>query len=279
MSLHGDYRYDPLKNTAVELQEQEKALRDALVEQLKDVPLLVVGYSGRDTSLMEALEESYSRPGTGGLYWCGFGDGDIPKTVRRLLNVARANGRSAYYVQSGGFDDLMLRIALHCLEGEAIEEARQLMMAQTPIPTEERVDFKLVDLPTCGIIKSNAFPLMPPVRIYEFDLKEWPEGKVWEYFDNCTDGKEIVAAPFGKAYAFGTIDEIRTAFADRIGEKIERVPINDLDLRYEDGVISSLIRRAFVRAMAARAGVNTDGREFLWRRRRGNVGGKVERNT
>ena len=264
VSLHGDYRYDPLKNTAVELQEQEKALRNALVEQLKDVPLLVVGYSGRDTSLMEALEESYRRPGTGGLYWCGFGDGDIPKTVRRLLNVARANGRSAHYVQSGGFDDLMLRIALHCLEGEAIEEARQLMMAQAPIPTEERVDFKLVDLPTCGIIKSNAFPLMPPGEIYEFDLKEWPEGKVWEYFDNCTDGKEIVAVPFGKAYAFGTIDEIRTAFADRIGEKIERVPINDLDLRYKDGVISSLIRRALVRAMAVGAGVNTDGREILW---------------
>ena len=222
VSLHGDYRYDPLKNTAVELQEQEKALRNALVEQLKDVPLLVVGYSGRDTSLMEALEESYSRLGTGGLYWCGFGDGDIPKTVRRLLNVARANGRAAHYVQSGGFDDLMLRIALHCLEGEAIEGARQLMMAQAPIPTEERVDFTLVDLPTCGIIKSNAFPLMPPGEIYEFDLKEWPEGKVWEYFDNCTDGREIVAAPFGKAYGFGTIDEIRTAFADRIGEKIER---------------------------------------------------------
>jgi hypothetical protein len=143
---------------------------------------------------------------------------------------------------------------LHGLAGEAVEEARQLLMAQTPTPTEERIDFAFVEMPTCGLIKSNAFPLTPPSEIYEFDLKQWPEEKVWEYFDASTAGKAIVAAPFKKAYAFGTIDEIRGAFADRIGDKIERVPINDIDLRYEDGAITSLIRRALVRAMAARAG-------------------------
>jgi hypothetical protein len=163
--LHGDYRYDPLKNTAAELQQQEKVLREALVGQLKDGPLLVVGYSGRDASLMAALEDGYSIPGTGVLYWCGFGDGEVPERVRRLLDRARAKGRAAYYVQSGGFDDLMLRIALHCLEGTAVDEARELMMAQAPIPTEKRVDFTLTEKPTCGIIKSNAFPLTPPAEI------------------------------------------------------------------------------------------------------------------
>jgi len=43
-------------------------LRDALVEQVKDTPLIVVGYSGRDASLMAALEEGYSQPGAGVLY-------------------------------------------------------------------------------------------------------------------------------------------------------------------------------------------------------------------
>lgn len=265
VSLHGDYRYDSLKNTPRELQDQESLLRAAFIDQLKDVPLLVAGYSGRDASLMAALEEGYRQLGTGVLYWCGFGDGDMPPTVRRLLEVARSHGRSAYYVPSGGFDDLMLRVALHCLEGKAVEEARQIMLAQTPAPTEERADFTLPSLPTCGIIKGNAFPLTPPGEIYEFDLKEWPTGHVWEYFDASTDGREVVAAPFrGKVYAFGTIDDIRSAFADRIGNKIERVPINDMDLRFEDGVISSLIRKALIRAMAGRAGVSTDGRDILW---------------
>lgn len=99
VSLHGDYRYDLLKNTTSELQNQEETLRSALISQLTDAPLLVVGYSGRDASLMEALEQAYGRPGNGVLYWCGFGDGEIPQRVRRLLTIARSNRRSAYYIQ------------------------------------------------------------------------------------------------------------------------------------------------------------------------------------
>jgi hypothetical protein len=264
ISIHGDYRYDQLKNTTEELQEQEKLLRGQLIDQLRDVPLVVVGYSGRDASLIAALQESYSRPGTGVLYWCGFGDAEISSPVRRLLDTARANRRAAYYVQSAGFDDLMLRMTLHCLKGDSGEEARQLIMAEAPTPTEERINFTLAELPTCGIIKSNAFPLTPPGEVYEFDLVKWPTEKVWEYFDACTRGRRLVAVPFKKAYAFGTIDDIRAAFSGRIADKIERVPINDIDLRKEDGALTSLIRKALVLAMAARAGVNSDGREMLW---------------
>ena len=102
VSLHGDYRYDALKNTPQELQQQEEMLRGALVEQLKDIPLLVSGYSGRDASLMAALRDAYSRPGTGALYWSGFSDEDIPEDVRRLIITARGEGRGAYYIPSGG---------------------------------------------------------------------------------------------------------------------------------------------------------------------------------
>jgi hypothetical protein len=264
VSLHGDYRYDSLKNTPNELRAQEQVLKKALIEHVRYVPLVVVGYSGRDASLMTALEESYKAPGTGVLYWCGFGDGEIPESVQRLLDIAREHGRSAYYVQAAGFDDLMLRIALHCLEGDGVDDARALVMAQAPTPTEERVDFTLAELPTCGIIKSNAFLLTPPGEVYEFDLKEWPTEKVWDYFDSCTNGRPLVAVPFRKAYAFGTIDEIRAAFADRICGVIERVPINEIDLRREDGALTALIRRAIVKAMAIRAGVSSDRREILW---------------
>jgi hypothetical protein len=215
---------------------------------------------------MMALEEAYSRPGTGTLFWCGFGDGEIIPSVRQLIEKARSAGRSAYYIQAGGFDDLLIRMALHCLEGDSVEEARQLLMAQSGDPTEERVEFWIPDLPAIALIKSNAFPFIPPGEIYEFDLREWPEkGKVWEYIDGCCEGRAIVAAPFrGKVYAFGTTDDIRAAFAERFGEKIERVPLNDIDLRFEDGIINSLIRRALVLSMAAGSDVNTDGREFLW---------------
>jgi hypothetical protein len=79
VSMHGDYRYDPLKNTAEELQQQEAALRDALATELRDTSLVVSGYSGRDRSLMDALLAAYGRPGTGVLYWTSFSELDPPR--------------------------------------------------------------------------------------------------------------------------------------------------------------------------------------------------------
>ena len=266
VSLHGDYRYDALKNTPRELQSQETELEAGLVEELRTSSLIVLGYSGRDESVMSALEEAYRIPGTGTLYWCGYSDGEIPPPVERLILASRASGRSMFYVPGAAFDDVLLRIGLHSLEGEQAERARSLMMEVQPAPTEVRADFRLPELPPCAVIKSNAFELTPPGEIYEFGLQQWPEkGEVWDYFDHCTDGKEVVAAPFrGRAYAFGSLDQIQAAFLGNISTNIERVPINDVDLRYEDGVITSLIRRALVRAMAHQASVRTDGWDLLW---------------
>lgn len=75
VALHGDYRYDALKNTNAELQRLDADLRQDLVERAVSSPLIVMGYSGRDRSIMDALANSYSRSGPGTLYWCGYGDG------------------------------------------------------------------------------------------------------------------------------------------------------------------------------------------------------------
>jgi hypothetical protein len=267
VSLHGDYRYDHLKNTSLETQSQEETLRTSLIEELRQTPLIVVGYSGRDSSLMSALEAAYSQAGSGSLYWCGFGDGEPPLQVAKLIEAARSANRSAFYVPSGGFDDLLIRIALHSLGPSEAEEAQQILHSQEHTPTDARINFFLPDMGACGVIKSNAFSLVPPGEIFEFGLKKWPEQKVWEYFRRSTENLPVVAAPFkSKGYAFGTIDGIRSAFAGNVVEKIERVPINDVDLRYEDSVINSLIRTALIRSFAERARLSHDGRALIWKK-------------
>jgi len=109
VSLHGDYRYDDLKNTAEELQTQEATLRRALVDELRTTSLIVCGYSGRDNSVMDALRDAYEQNGSGVLYWCGFSDSDIPDRVTTLIRHARARGREAFYIPTLGFDDLLTR--------------------------------------------------------------------------------------------------------------------------------------------------------------------------
>ena len=51
---------------------------------------------------MEALHDACGTNGAGALYWCGYGDGDIPDPVTRLLADARTHGKLAYYVPALG---------------------------------------------------------------------------------------------------------------------------------------------------------------------------------
>jgi hypothetical protein len=69
--LHGDFQSRRLKNTTTELLAQDARLRRALVDSCRRFGLVIVGYSGRDASVMDALEEAIDG-GHGypsGLFW------------------------------------------------------------------------------------------------------------------------------------------------------------------------------------------------------------------
>ncbi|MBI3759789.1 MAG: SIR2 family protein, partial [Deltaproteobacteria bacterium] len=53
--LHGDYHSEALKNTKAELREQDAEMRRNLVDSCRRHGLAVIGYSGRDASVMDAL--------------------------------------------------------------------------------------------------------------------------------------------------------------------------------------------------------------------------------
>jgi hypothetical protein len=266
VSLHGDYRYDQLKNTPEELQVQEATLREALVRQLNDTPLIVCGYSGRDESIMEALRAAYGDTGTGALYWCGFSDREMPPNVASLIRYARAHGRQAYYVTTLGFDDLLTRLALHCLPGEERKAAAKCLEEFVGKDLLVREPFNVRKFSATTLIKSNAFPIECPSEVLQFDLKEWPlRGAVWSKIRDVVDKRPIVAAPFkGKILALGTIDDVKEAFADNIKGLIDRVPVSPKELGYDDGAVVSLMREALARSMAEAAGVRSDGRRELW---------------
>ena len=118
VSLHGDYKYGALKNTTAELDSQSDVLIKALQHELAKRNLIVIGYSGRDKSLMSALKDAYSQPGAGRLYWCGYG-ADCPPSVEDLLNTITVNGRHGFYIPTDGFDKTMLLLSRHCMSDNA----------------------------------------------------------------------------------------------------------------------------------------------------------------
>ena len=264
ISLHGDYRYDALKNTAAELQTQEELLCAALIDETRNASFVVAGYSGRDRSVMDALHAAYREPGTGVLYWCGFSDDAPPDHVVALIRNARDHGRIAYYVPTLGFDDFMTRLAHYCLHGEHREAARRCVAAHAPVDALHREPFQLPSFNSATLIKSNAFEVDCPPEVFQFDLKKWPTKRVWASLRDAAANRPLVAVPLSKVLALGTLEDIHEAFGDNINGPIERTPVAPADLGHEDGAVVSLMRQAMIRSMAESAGLETDGTTTLW---------------
>ena len=264
VALHGDYRYDELKNTPQEVQRQDKTLRRALVRQVQESTLVVVGYSGRDQSVVAALEEGYSQPGPGRLYWCGF-EQEPSDSVRRFLVAARQHGHQAYYVPTHGFDDLMLRLALQCLDGEPRRQAQELYTQAAAQADSQPAPFTVESTSVNGLIKSNAFAVECPSEVLQFDADLGAGPGVWARVRGWTNGHNVVAVPFrGKVLALGTVDDVKEAFRGRLRGEIERSPIQPSELAHQDGAVVSLLCEALVRAAAEVRGLQTDGHKLVW---------------
>ncbi|MFP3479387.1 MULTISPECIES: SIR2 family protein [Burkholderia] len=269
ISMHGDYRYDSLKNTPGELVEQEATLRASFVQSLTSHTVVVCGYSGRDDSVMRAFAEYAANTPTGSsrpLFWTQYGDDEPLDAVSSLLSTPENEEANRFLVQGVSFDDLMRRLALYLSKGDARLRVTEILDRYQAAPVDQRSPFALPRLPVTGLIKSNAIPMTPPRELLEFDLHQWPAvGTVWSRLRDTGDEYGFVAAPFrGKVYAVASPAQIQTAFGKNLNGEVKRVPLNDEDLRYEGGVINHLVRRATVRTLSRLAKCSTDGDSLVW---------------
>lgn len=268
VSLHGDYRYDLLKNTDEELQEQDRALRAAMIEAMKDTSCICLGYSGRDASVMEALLTAFTQAGTGALYWCTYRDPRPSDVVVDLVRRAREAGREAHIVPTEGFDDVMDRVARHASTDSERADVEGILSEYDDEHRLQRGVFSLPQHASGTVIKSNAFSIQCPGEVFAFNLSEWPSERVWHWLRSHSEGYMLAAVPLrGQVLALGTVDDIRAAFGDAVEGQIQRTPVQDQDYRYEDGVIVSLMVSALVKGLAKDASLRTDGRRMLWHSR------------
>jgi hypothetical protein len=170
IKLHGDFKYGELKNTNDELQKQDATFRNKLIEYIQDKNLIIIGYSGRDYSLMETLREAYSQNGGGMLFWCGYGN-SIPKEVEELLNFA-SQKRQAFYVPTDGFDTTMLNITKLVIEGNENLKKELLEIQQNDTTEKAIVPFSLDPTRINKILKSNCYEIKFPEEIFIFDSKD-----------------------------------------------------------------------------------------------------------
>ncbi len=263
VALHGDYKYSSLKNTEKELDNQNEVFIDTLQKYHTDKNLIVIGYSGRDNSLMQAIEKAFSVKGAGRLYWCGIGH-DVNTKVTSLLTNIRKNGREAFYIPTDGFDKTMMHLSETCFSDniKVYSEIKE-MLANTVSEEEKITYFNINNFNTGKYLKSNLHPIVFPKELFQFEY-DFEDNSVWKTIKEITKDKNTCAIPFkNKVFALGTLSEINNLFKAKLSGDIQRVPISIYDI---ENVTSfrSLMLQAIVKTFAKKEIIDTNCKDKLW---------------
>lgn len=224
--LHGDYKSTKIKNTGVELQSQDANMRSVLLETCKRYGLVIVGYSGRDASIMDALEHVLREPHAypGGLYWVTASKTQLLPAVEKFLEHAIIAGVNAFVVESKTFDELA---------GDLVEQVK------IPDSLRNHLDAHKVAERLQPVVPMTTEALQFPVLRYSAILVEKLPSEARRLSVNRPLTTEVarqllkeqkcraVVAAIGKELAiFGRDDEILRVFAE-YGAKIEgTIPLN-----------------------------------------------------
>lgn len=264
VALHGDFKYGPLKNTGAELDTQHDTFIGALERHLYDKHLIVIGYSGRDQSLMSALKKAYSKPGAGMLFWCGFGY-NLNSDVEDLLKHLQAQNRKGFYIPTEGFDTTLIHVSKTCFDkNESFGKDVSLVLQNSPEDVVTKTPFSMDVRQSHVLLKSNLFPIVLPTEVFQFDAPFNEGEKVWASIRETTKDKNIVAVPLKKMiYAFGIQSQIREAFSGRLTGEIKRTPVTYGEIK-EGSLFKSLYLKAIINSLCQLYNLQTDGYEKIY---------------
>ena len=210
IKLHGDFRSRRLKNTDDELRQQDSDLRKNLVASCQRFGLVVCGYSGRDESIMDALEEAMEQEGAfpTGLFWLHCGDNPPLPRVTRLLNLGVGNNIETSLVPVENFDETLrdlIRLA-EDIDAPALNQFTSQRQVWSPAPIRRTGDG---DWP---IVRLNALPIIDvPTQCRRLDCDIGGTAEVRQVVQNADVDVLAVRSRVG-VLAFGADDDIRYAF-------------------------------------------------------------------
>ena len=210
VKLHGDFRYDWLKNTDDETQSLHMSVMNKLTHLFDSLGLIVVGYSGRDESVMSFLEnfvknENESRAFPNGFYWC-IREGEVEKQrIKTLIDKLRKKGIETDFVKITSFDDFL--IGIYNQIGKNDDEIDEWLSSN-----RKRQPFKSASRSSENYIVFDFAKVTEyPKTFFTFKFKNI---KNWRKLEEIIDGKNIMTSFFRKEkiIAIGNENEIRETF-------------------------------------------------------------------
>lgn len=251
VKLHGDFRWRQLKNTDDELRHQDRELRAALVDSCRRSGLIVCGYSGRDDSIMDTLEEAAAIPGAfpAGLFWLHRGDGSPYERVTALLERAHAHGIETGLVRVQSFDEGLRDLVrlVSKLDAKSLEAFGKQREIKTAAPA-------IVGKAHWPVVRLNALRVAQmPTVFRRVVCKVGGTGEVRQAVEAA--GVDVLAARTRPGVlAFGADADIHKAFAPFDVAEFDLASIEPRRLRY-DSAERGLLRDAVVRALCRHRGL------------------------
>lgn len=161
--LHGDFRYDSLKNLSSDLEEQNEDLSKCFLSAAQRFGFIVVGYSGRDSSVMNLFRKALDaeNPFPHGLFWAHMKGTPLLSEVQDLIDKAQGVGVNAQLIEIRTFDALMLHLWRN------LDEKPGHLVARVQKTEYTKVD---IPLPSTGarrpLLRFNALPLVSTPEYY-----------------------------------------------------------------------------------------------------------------
>lgn len=166
VKLHGDFGESRLKNLSNELQRQDAVLRQAVGDASRRFGLVVVGYSGRDASVMEMLREALTQTGAWphGIWWLAREPDGLLPAVRSFLDEADHSGVGVNVVHVENFDEAMGALAA---QSELSDPLREFVDAMSPGGVVSPAPFPRGEAPAFPVLRLNALPILSaPARAW-----------------------------------------------------------------------------------------------------------------
>ncbi|HUK22498.1 MAG TPA: SIR2 family protein [Gemmatimonadales bacterium] len=245
--LHGDFRYDSIKNLSADLATQNDALSKCLVNAGNRFGFVVAGYSGRDSSVMDLFREVLNshNPFPHGFFWLTLKGSTVLPVVTELLEIANQHDVRATLIEIETFDALMLRVwrNIESKFGGLDARVRKAQALTVNIP-----------LPPAGtakpVIRLNALPVVE--RPSQSLALSFQQGLTFTDVRRIRDGvkADLILGNSQSILCWGSEQKIRQTFGGKLAAlKPENLParMSTPETLHLKGFLEEALGRALTR--------------------------------
>ncbi|MGK7652252.1 SIR2 family protein [Roseovarius sp. B08] len=248
--VHGDFQSVDLKNTSEELATQDLKMRSVLTGACGRFGLIVVGYSGRDQSVMEALTDALKEANAfpSGIVWTCRSASRLLPAVVEFLNAAHSAGVTTSVLECHTFDELIADVLDGIklpdeLEKHVLQEWPSEINKSAPLPTGDHLRFP--------VLQSSALPLIEwPKFARKIKLSSSLDTRQAQEVLKVSQKMGAVASTGRELAAFGADDDLLVAFAEQGAELAGTIDLNIAEDSWAMGLVYDALVHAICREQA-----------------------------